>query len=81
MTAPYHTWQTPAELAAELRPDDDPATATKWVERQMAAGVIPSIKVGRRRYFTPACREQMEREQLGQQDTGWSQITRAKRTA
>lgn len=75
------TWLTPADLAAELRPDDDQDTATRWVARLMAEGTIPSVKVGSRRYFTPACREQMEREQLATVDEGWSQVTRGRRSA
>lgn len=50
-------WLTPAQLAAEW---DVPE---KWVKIQMAAwpgGGIPNVKIGKRRWFTPACREALE---------------------
>lgn len=83
MSAADPAWLTPADLAAELRPDDLPATREQWVKRQMRTGAIPSIKIGRRRWFTPECRRQMEREQLGlaEQDAGWDRVTRGRRAS
>lgn len=79
MTTQPSGWQTPAELAAELRPEAAPVTRTRWVKRLMNSGQIPSVKVGNRRYFTPECRRQMEAEQLhtAESDSGWGHITRA----
>ena len=52
-------WLSPAQLAEELSTEDRPVTA-EWVRRHMSTGDIPSIRVGNRRWFTPACREAME---------------------
>lgn len=47
-------WLSPAELAVEL------SVPAKWVEENMRNGSIPSVKIGRRRWFTPRCRELLE---------------------
>ena len=53
-------WITPAQLAEQWSTPDQPVTVD-WVRRQMAAGRIPSVKVGKKRFFTPACRAELER--------------------
>lgn len=51
-------WLTPAQLAEELgRP-------TRWIEDHMTAGDIPSVRIGRFRYFTPECRARLVETQL-----------------
>lgn len=49
----------------------------------MAAGLIPSVKVGNRRWFTPQCREAMERRatELTRDAAGFGRVTRVKRGA
>ena len=52
-------WLTPEQLAAELgRP-------TRWVKLKMAAGDIPSVRIGAARWFTPECRARLVASQLG----------------
>lgn len=53
-------WLTPSQLAAELgRP-------ARWVEEHMASGDIPSVRLGRFRYFTPECRARLVAAQLSE---------------
>lgn len=75
-------WQTPAELAAELRPDASPEVGERWVREQMRTGRIPSVKVGAKRFFTEACRDEMNRRALEAErektePEGWGQVTRS----
>lgn len=56
--APAKDWMSPAELGAEMgRP-------ARWVAERMAAGEIPAIKIARRWYFTPECRERLVAKHL-----------------
>lgn len=56
-TAP-EGWLTAEDLAAEWKQD------VRWVKDHMASGEIPTVKVGRHRFFTPECRAQMVAAQL-----------------
>ena len=50
-------WLTPEQLAAEW------GVPVTWVKTQMAAwpdGGIPNVSIGKRRWFTPACKEALE---------------------
>lgn len=60
MNTPLSDWLSPAQFAEELTRDGQPVTAA-WVRANMAAGIIPCVQIGKRRWFTPACREEMER--------------------
>ena len=51
-------WLSPEQLASELTRPDQVVTVA-WVRDQMARGAIPSVKVGRRRWFTPDCRAEL----------------------
>lgn len=58
MKAPSSDWLTPDELAAEM------GRSARWVREQMAAGSLPSVKVGGVRYWTPGCMVELERRHL-----------------
>lgn len=75
-------WLSPAQLADELSRDGQTVTAD-WVRVKMAAGLIPSVKVGNRRWFTPQCREAMERRatEPTRDAAGFGRVTRVKRGA
>lgn len=76
-------WLSPAQLAEELSRDGQHVTAN-WVRNQMREKHIPSVKVGNKRWFTPKCREEMERRALEapEPDTsGYGRVTRVRRTA
>jgi hypothetical protein len=51
---------TPAELAAEL------GQTERWIVTHMRTGDIPSVKVGRARYFTPECRAALVARQVAE---------------
>ncbi|GEM_PF-5791731 len=64
---------TPAELAAEL------GQTERWVVTHMRTGDIPSVKVGRARYFTPECRAALVARQVAEAATPenrWGRATR-----
>ncbi len=66
-------WMTPAELAAEL------GQTERWVVTHMRTGDIPSVKVGRARYFTPECRAALVARQVAEAATPenrWGRATR-----
>lgn len=69
-------WMTPAQLGEQL------GRTERWVKDEMAAGRIPSIKVGRYRYFTPECRALMVEQQLAVKPTTpadqWGRATRGR---
>ncbi len=47
----------------------------------MAAGIIPSIKLGSHRYFTPECRARLVAQQLGAVPTpaeSWGRASKKK---
>lgn len=86
MTTTLADWLSPADLADELtRISDKPVTA-EWVRRQMATGAIPSVKVGQRRWFTPRCREELERRATARAEatadvSGFGRVTRIGRAS
>ena len=86
MTTTLADWLSPADLTDELtRISDKPVTA-EWVRRQMATGAIPSVRVGHRRWFTPRCREELERRATERADaaadsSGYGRVTRIGRAS
>ncbi|MFK5691328.1 helix-turn-helix domain-containing protein [Ornithinimicrobium sp. LYQ92] len=66
-------WLTPDQFAASLeRP-------VRWVQDHIRTGAIPTVPIGRYRYITPACIEQMERNALGgssEMGDDWGRVTR-----
>lgn len=77
-----HAW-TPTQLAEMLSTPDQPVTR-QWVLGQMAAGNIPSIKVGRYRWYTAECAAELARRidrTPAPTVSGWSVVTRKKRAS
>lgn len=50
---PDEAW-TPAQLARAMNHPEAPVSEA-WVRAHMADGSIPSVKIGRRRFYTHAC--------------------------
>ena len=71
-------WLSPEQLATELSRPGQEVTAD-WIRRQMRNNRIPSVKVGNKRWFTPACREQMEHKQSHREPVDISGFGRAGR--
>lgn len=66
-------WLTAEQLAAEL------GQSPRWVKDKFASGAIPTIKIGSRRWFTPACRALLEASQLNATEgDSWSRPTRGR---
>ena len=64
-------WLTPEQLADEL------GKPVEWVRKHMRTGAIPSVRIGRERWFTPECRDRLVAGQLREPATdSWGRVTR-----
>lgn len=69
---PHEDWLTPDELAQRM------GRSPRWVKEQMAAGELPSVKVGGTRYWTPGCMSELEARHLAAKTAseGWGRKTK-----
>lgn len=65
-------WLSPEQVAEHLH------LSLRTVKEHLSAGHIPSVKVGNRRYVTPACLAELERRNGIEQPEaqGWGRKTR-----